>query len=482
MAKDISMKRAVILQMAAKYSTVLVQLGVTAVLARLLTPDEFGLVAIITVFTNLFVLLSDLGISTGIVQYRELDDDDISGLLTFSAILATVLTLLFCLASFPISMAYNDERLIGICLFSSLGVFCNTVNAVPNGVLLREKRFRSMSVRLVVSNLVGGTAAIAMAFAGGGVYAIVANTVVASAIVLVWNLALSGVHIAFRPFGDVLRMIGRYSGFQAASQIVNYFSRNLDKMIMGRFFGTSQLGFYDKAYKLTTYPNSFLTAMVASVLQPYLSDYRNEPSVIYHRFLRITKMMFAIGIPISTILVGCSSEVTFIMYGSQWGSSVPMLKVLSISVMFQLCTSLTGAVYQSLGATDWAFKSTVVNTGITVAGIFIGVGLGDMLALCALIAVAFCLNPIATYWYLVHGAFEMSMRPFALEFVPLLSIALIMVSSAWFTSDLVIGPVILSFFIKGFIFCVVYLALLLFMKQFHALDPVLPSKMREADR
>lgn len=124
-----SIKKAALLQLSSKYIGVIVQLLLTVVLARLLTPEEFGLVATVTVFTNFFAILSDLGVSVGIVQYRDLTDEDISGLLMFSVLLGLALCAVFCLLSFPISALYNDSALVGLCLFSSISIIFATANS-----------------------------------------------------------------------------------------------------------------------------------------------------------------------------------------------------------------------------------------------------------------------------------------------------------------------------------------------------------------
>lgn len=474
-----SIKKAALLQLGSKYVGVIVQLLLTVVLARLLTPTEFGLVATVTVFTNFFAILSDLGVSVGIVQYRDLTDDDISGLLLFSILLGVILCLIFCLLAFPISLLYSDSALIGLCLFSSISIVFATANAVPNGVLLREKRFLAISARYIVVSVISCIVAIGLAFAGLGAYALAANTVFTAVCTFAWNLKASGVKIKRAPMLAPLKRIGRYSGFQALSSIVNYFSRNLDNLLTGLVFGQATLGFYDKAYKLTTYPNTYLTGVISSILQPYLSEHQDNKEIIWDKFIRLTKLCFALGIGVVAVFLAASSEIVELMYGSQWAASVPMLQIIGVSVAFQMCTSMTGAVYQSLGATDWAFRSTLVNTAITVLAVIVGVLSKDIIVLCVCVSLAFCVNPVATYWYLVKKAFGREVAEFVGPFKRLALVAIVLWLVSATLSLLTMGMFLVSLVVKLALIAVVYIALMCLLHQMDALSPILPSGLRK---
>lgn len=472
------MRGAAILQLASKYSGVIVQLVLTVVLARILTPSEFGLVATVSVFTNFFAVLSDLGVSVGIVQYRDLTEDDVAGLLNISLLLGLALSVSFCILAGPISRLYGESSLAPLCSFASLSVFFATANAVPNGVLLRGKRFADISLRYVVVSVLSCVASCALAFFGAGAYALAANSVLASMGTFFWNMKASGVRPHRAPLLPPLRKIGRYSGFQALSTFVNYFSRNLDNMLMGLAFGPSALGLYDKAYKLTTYPNTYLTGVVSSVLQPFLSEHQDDRELIWDRFITLTKLCFALGIGAVSVFIAASPEVVEIMYGTQWSESASMLRVLGVSVAFQMCTSMTGAVYQSLGATDWAFRSTVVNTSITVFAVLFGVWTGNVMCLCALVSLAYCVNPAATYWYLVRRSFGRPIGDFCREFRVLLLDATLLWLSSFVLGGFSFGTATLSLIVKLILIAIIYCVVLLLSRQLGSLLPIVPSGLR----
>lgn len=171
------------MQFGSKYVSMGAQLVITAVLARLISPGDFGLMAIVTVFTGLFSLLSDMGVGTAIVQYRDLTERDYGGLFAFSALLAAGLSLAFCAASPFIAAVYGDARLVPLCLASAPALLFSTLNMVPNGLMLKELRFAAIGVRLVAATVVSGGVAIAASALGAGCYALVLQTVLSAAVV-----------------------------------------------------------------------------------------------------------------------------------------------------------------------------------------------------------------------------------------------------------------------------------------------------------
>lgn len=209
---------------------------------------------------------------------------------------------------------------------------------------------------------------------------------------------------------------------------VNYFSRNMDNLLAGAAFGSAALGYYDKAYRLSGYPVSGFTSVVASVLHPYLSDRQGSPDEIYGRFVRLTQATFAVGIPASACMLAASREAVLVLFGPQWDASAPLLAALSVSVMFQMCTSLTGAFFQSLGDTRDMFLSAVANTAVTLAAICAGAASGDLLVLAVLVSAAWCVNPVATYHFLVARAFRRTLAGFARTMAPQLAVAGAMVA------------------------------------------------------
>lgn len=420
-----SMLSALGMQIVAKYSNVVVQIIVTMVLARLLTPAEYGTVAIVTVFTSFFSILADVGISTAIIQYKDLTKDDYDALFLFCLILGIGLSGLFCLSSIPISYIYANGQLVQLCCLASLSTLFSTMNMVPNGVLLRQRRFAAVSIRVVVASVVSGTLAIFLAWFGFGSYALVWQAVASAAIILVWNCAATRVRLNNPHFLAPLKHIWRFSIYQAGFSTINYFARNLDNLLVGATMGSVQLGYYDKAYKLMSYPINYLTGIFSDVLQPYLSEYQDQKRRLYESWLGICRLLALVGMFISAIFVVFPREIVLVMFGDQWLASAPVVATLGISVGIQMVNSTSGAIFQSAGKTDELFKSGIICTVISLVAILGGVATGDLAVLGLLISVAYLCHFGITTWLLVVRVLEVNAGEYLRTFIPSIGSAIV---------------------------------------------------------
>jgi PST family polysaccharide transporter len=416
--KQVSVRKALAAQFSSKYINVVVQLLLTAILARLLTPSEFGLVATVTIFSAFFTMLADMGIAPAIIQFRDLKMQELSGLITFTAILGLLLTGAFWLISAPIGMFYGSNDLAGLCRWVSPGIFFSAIGMVPNGLLLREKQFVTIGLRLVVSTVLAGILSIVLALHGFGAYSLVAFNVVASAVTSLWSLAAARIPIGNLRFIGPLRKILSYAGFQAGFGFINYFSRNLDNFVIGKVLGMRPLGFYDKAYKLTSYPLSFLASIIGSVLQPYLAESQDDLSRIFRQWQKTVKILSLLGAPIAVVLIVCAPEITRILYGAQWTLSIPILQILGISVYFQIVNNPTGAIFQSTNRTDLLFANSLITTTLTVAGLTIGIVLGNVTAVSWGIAIAYCLHTLSIAYFLIWKVFHENIWSYFRIFAP----------------------------------------------------------------
>lgn len=420
-----SMLGALGMQLVSKYANVVVQLLITMVLARLLTPEQYGTVAIVTVFTSFFAILADLGVSTAIIQYKDLTKSDCNALFFFSALLGVVLAVVFCLLSLPISYLYSDSTLIPLCCVASLSVLFNTLNMVPNGVLMREKRFKSISVRLVVVSFVAGAAAVVLALLGFGCYALVWNAILTAALVFFWNWAGTRLNFSNRDFIEPLKVIWRFSAYQGGFSIVNYFARNLDNLLLGATVGTAALGYYDKAYKLMQYPLNYLTGIFSNVLQPYLSEYQNDYERLYSSWLSICRILALVGSLVTAAFFCFSEEIVYVMYGAQWLAAAPALNGLALSIGFQMVNSTSGAIFQSAGRTDALFKSGLICTGVSIAAILAGVASGNLMCLGMAISLAYVVHFCITTYLLVWKILGICPLKFIRSFIPAIISAIV---------------------------------------------------------
>lgn len=176
--KEISIKRAALINAAANYSCVILQLMFSAVLARLLLPEDYGIIGIMTVFTAFFSVIANMGIGTAVIQNKDLDSDDISNIFTFNLYVAVVLAVVFAMFSYPLSKFYENSVYVPIGCMLSISLFFSTMNMVPNALLMKDKKFVRIGLRMVTTTVVSSVVAIVLAFLGFKYYALVAQSII----------------------------------------------------------------------------------------------------------------------------------------------------------------------------------------------------------------------------------------------------------------------------------------------------------------
>lgn len=470
-AENPSMLSALGMQLASKYANVAVQLVVTMVLARLLTPEDFGTVAIVTVFTSFFSILADVGISTAIIQYKELQRSDYNALFFFCSLLGIAFAVAFCLLSIPISAIYNDSQLVPLCCLASLSVLFATMNMAPNGILLRERRFAAVSVRLVVAGIASGALAIGMAAEGVGAYALVWQTVASSGVVLVWNWIATRVKLSNYHFASSLKRIWRFSIYQAGFSTINYFARNLDNLLVGGTMGSAQLGQYDKAYKLMGYPLNYLTGVFSDVMQPYLSEYQDNRQKLYESWLGICRILALVGMFVTAVFVCFPREIVLVMYGDQWLPAVPVVATLGMSVGVQMVNSTSGAIFQSAGRTDELFKSGIICTCVSLAAILLGVATGSIALLGLCVSVAYVVHLFVTSKLLVQKVLEAKPLSFLKSLLPSILAAVVAVGATYAADFLTSGMDSFVNIVIRILSCVLFYALVeLLTKEWRAVS------------
>lgn len=413
-----SIRNAAIAQFGSKIANLIFQLGIQAILARLLTPEEYGTVAILTVFTALFSVLSDAGLSMAIVRYQDLEEEDYRILFGFSLFFGTVLAVLFILVSYAVSIIYSNPDYIPLGSVLSLTVLFNSLNMVPNGLLQKEKKFKLIGLRLVAATSVVGIAVIFLAFLGFGCYAIILNSVLTSLFVLLWNVRGSHIKPLFKDFRPILRKVGRFSFFQFGSSAISWIATNADTLVVGKLFGSESLGYYNKAYSLYGYPNSILASSISSTLAPYFAPHQDDKVRLYREFTRVINKVSTLAMFCTVEMSICSSEVIEIVFGSTWAPAAPLLHVLAIAIYSQGMNQAHAPLLSATGRTDLLFRSTAVNTVITFLLIIVGGLLGSVQSLANCVAFAYSIEIILPIFFCIRCCLGRQIAPYVLMLAP----------------------------------------------------------------
>ncbi len=406
--KDISIRSAAFINAASKYLTVILQLVYTAILSRILTPEDYGTVAVINVFIVFFQLIGDMGFGTAVIQDKEITDEDVDSIYSFNVYLGIALTVAFLLFSRIIASVYDDEiyTRLGIILAVALGFY--SFNAIPNAVMLKNKKFIAIAVRTVIVSAASFTCTIFFALRGVGVYALALNTLFGAAGLFFWNEVSVRLKFSLRPSMVPIKKIISYSFYQFAAQTLNYFNRNLDNLLIGKFMSKAQLGYYNKAYSMQQMPVSYLPGVITPVLHPILSEHQDDKEYIFSNYLKLLKFLSLLGGFGSAFCWFAGKEIILIAFGNQWGESIRPFMILSLSLWPQILTNTIAPIYQSIGNTKLMFKNLIFTTWMIITFIVGGVMSGNICIVSICVSIAYGLNFFLTFFIMTRFGFHTS--------------------------------------------------------------------------
>ncbi len=435
----------------------------------MLSPEEFGVVAIVTVFTNFFTILSDSGLGVGVIQKRELTNEDYFSLFLLTCCIGLCISLIFYFLGYLIADFYNNSVYIKISALLSISLFFNTINTVPSAMVLKEKKFKIIGIRQVSIQIITGLFAIFLAYNKFSYYSIIYRSIMVSILLLVINYELSGLKFTRNLKLNSIKEIFSYSFYQFLFSVVNYFSRNTDNLLIGKFLGPVSLGYYDRAYKLMLMPIGSLTQVVTPVLHPVLAVHQDNAELIYNVHNKVVKLLALIGFPLSIFLFFSAKEIITILYGSQWEKSIPAFKLLALTVGIQMVYVSSGSFFQASGRTDYLFKAGLFSAIITVTTVLCGVFIGKSIyAVSFMIILAFVLNFIQRYYLLIARVFKKRLGDFFRYLYSGLIISFfVLVSNILLEAFITFENIIISILIKTILFGIIYFALLIMLKEFN---------------
>lgn len=403
----------------ARYSGIFISLGITAILARNVSPAAFGTMAVATVITAFLDIFIDMGFGTAIVQFKDLTKRQINSIFMVGTGIGLILaTGMFFAATF-IADYYGDSTLVIVCRCLCIPILFGALNIVPNGLMMKAKRFKTVALRTLFFQVLCGCVAVIGALHGWGIYALIVTPVITSVGVFIVNFINYPQKLTFDiDFGAIRRVWG-YSSFQFLFNFVNYFSRNLDKLIIGKYFSMAQLGYYDKSYRLMQLPLQNITFVISPVLHPILSSLQDDKKQLGEKNRKLVRMLSYISFPLGILLYFSADDIINIIFGPDWEPSIPVFRILALSLPLQIILSTSGSIYQAAGKTNHMFYVGLSSTLTTVTGFMITANYFHTLASMAWAwDITLMINFVICYTVMNKVTFHTSLRKFTTDFLP----------------------------------------------------------------
>jgi polysaccharide transporter, PST family len=350
-----------------------IQVVAIVVLARLLTPRDFGLVTMVTTFSLLFSNFGLNGLTEAIVQRQEINHELASNLFWINVAGSTVLAGGFAAAASLLARLYRDPRVAGIAVWLALTIFLTGLQVIHLALLKRAMRFSVVSANDIVARAVSILVSIWLAWLGWGYCALVAGAIAwpASSCVGAWTLCrwTPGLPRRAEGTGSLVRFaIHSYGRFSTG-----YFANNLDNFLVGWRLGSTQLGFYKRAYDLFVLPSGQLSIGLTTVAVSALSRLQKDPVQYKRYFLGALGVMAFVGMGLSADLTLVGKDLIFVLLGPKWGESGRIFTLFGPGIGFMLlyCTHIW--IHLSIGRADRWFRWGIVDLIVTT--VFLSVGL-----------------------------------------------------------------------------------------------------------
>ncbi len=365
-----------VLSVVAQVAQVLLQSISTVVLARLLTPTDFGLVAMVTAVTAIAAGFADLGLTEATIQRKEISHNQVSTLFWINVAIGLLLTLLTSAMAPVLAAFYREPRLVGITLVVSLSFLIGGLRGQHNALLKRQMRFSSIAIRDVSSYIVGVSVAVTMAWLGAGYWSIVALPLTLN----LTQMVLSWWMVKWKPGlphsdPEVRSMIG-FGGNIAVSYVIFNWISNADNILIGWYWGAGPLGLYSRAYNLLILAVNQITAPAVSVAIPAFSRIQGDAKLFARYYLRIINLIVWISASLFGFLFVAAEPVIVLVLGEKWRQASPVFRVLTISALGQLLLQSTLWLFVSRGQSARLLKLMLIISPITVGSYLIGLPFG----------------------------------------------------------------------------------------------------------
>ena len=441
----------------------LLRVGSLMILARLLDPKDFGVVGMVTAVTGVFGLFKDAGLSMVTIQRSTISHEQVSTLFWLNILVGTLLTAL-CLAVAPLLVTfYHEPRLFWVTVVLATGFLLNAAGVQHSALLQRDMRFGVLSAIEIVSQAASVLVGIGMAMHGFGYWALVGSAVVYPAISTLGVWVISAWVPGIPHWGvDSGRMI-RFGGITTLNGLIMYVSYNLEKVLLGRFWGAEALGVYGRAFQLISIPSENLNQATGGVLFTALSRLQDDPDRLKKYFLSSYCVMLSLTLPTTIACALFADDIIMLALGPKWKDAVIIFQLLAPTILVLALINPTYWLLVSIGRADRSLKIALVLGPLVIGAYILGLPYGPR-------GVAFAYSAVLVLWlvphlaWCIHGTMislrdllQASRRPF---------LSAIVAAAFAFTAQFFYGQSLSPFprlLLGGGILLIVYLWMLLYV-------------------
>ncbi|HRY82217.1 MAG TPA: lipopolysaccharide biosynthesis protein [Candidatus Moranbacteria bacterium] len=347
---------------------------VKIILARLLLPEHFGIIGMAIIFSGFFSAISDAGLGAALIRFKKEKLEDIHYQTVFwsSLVFSGLLYFILIFGITPFAVWFYKEAILSIILpVIGISLILNSFNIIPKIILSRELNFKSLSIVSITSNLFGGIIAIILAFLGAGVWSIILQGLISGFI----SIPIFWYFIDWKPkfnfSKEALKDILGFGLYETGLNMLGYFTRNIDYLIVGKLLGASLLGIYTMAFTITDIFRQQIMGILNKIMFPVYGIMQDDFSKIKKYYLKVIKFNTIFLLPFLLPLIICTKPLILIIFGEKWILAEFPIQAMAVASIIHGISGTTDSVFKGIGKVNITFKISLIKIFIITIPSFV---------------------------------------------------------------------------------------------------------------
>ncbi len=370
---------------------------VFVILARLLTPEAFGIVALANVFLAFMNIFLDQGFAKALIQRQDLEPEHLDTAFWTHVSSGIILTGLSFLTAGLVADLFDQPQLIPILQCFSFLFFINSLSHVQKAILMREFAFKTMATRALLGIFIGGVAGIVMALWGFGVWSLVTQQFLYESVEVFVLWGASDWRPRFKFSIKHFKDLFSFGINIVILQFLNFFNKRSDNLLIGYFLGEVALGYYAIAYRVFKVMTQLLVFTTKQVALPTFSRLQTEPERFRKAFYKATQFTSLVAFPTFMGMTILAPELVFVLFGKKWIPAVPVMQVLAFAGIINSISLFNGSVFMAMGKPSWKLKIGLLHTALNLVGFIVAVRWGIVAVALAYVISSYIIFPISQW-------------------------------------------------------------------------------------
>ena len=377
-----------------KWCNQLVSTTVFLILARLLGPEAFGLIALASVFIAFMTTFLQQGFAEAIIQREQLDPEHLDTAFWISLGTGITLTTIALAGAGLVAIGFSEPQLTPVIRWLSLNFLFTSLQSVQMAILRRRFAFRTLALRSSIATLVSGMVGVSMAFSGWGIWSLVGQQLTNGlvGVLVLWRGSdwQPGFSVSKSHFHQLFAFGSNVMGLN----ILKFFNRRSDDFLIGYYLGSVALGYYTVAYRLLLVMMNILTTTMTQVALPSFSRLQEDKNRLRHVFYSATQLTSLIAFPAFCTVLVLAPELVKVLFGEEWLTSIPVMQVLSLVGILQSVSYFNGTIMMAMGKPSWRLRINFLNAIVNVLAFLIAVRWGILAVAVAFVISGYLLSPL----------------------------------------------------------------------------------------